>query len=647
MKRFLPLNLFQASAFRVWLLAVLVALAVFTLTRGVLLLYSWHQLDQTLSTLLPAFLLGVLRDIPVAGAVATPFIFFELLLPTRWRASPAIRGLRLAFMAVYIFTLLFVSVSEFIFWDEFGVRFNFIALDYLVFTTEVIGNIRESYPVGTILTSLAVLTGFCLYALRNRVNVAAAIFAPRLGQLLLGLTLCVLAWGGMFRLKPPEFAVNAYANELADNGWRSFIWAARQNRLDYRQFYAVRPDEEVLARLSTLSGSPQPAQVVQSMEGRFIKTGAASGQRPPNVVVVMMESLSAEYMGTFGNTKGLTPNLDALAEEGVLFTRLFAAGTRTVRGLESLSAALPPLPGKSIVRWPERGDLDTLGKVMGRNGWNPYFIYGGYGMFDNMNEYFSRSGYQVRDRMNFPEDPKVFTNIWGVADENLFDEVIRTMDRETALGAPVFAHVMTTSNHVPFTYPDGRIDIPSPGGRPGGIKYADYAVGHFIAEARKKPWFDNTIFLFVADHCARSAGKTSIPVYRYHIPAIIYAPKLVEPRRVDTLVSQIDLAPTLLNLVGLGDQSTFVGRDALAMKPEEGRALLSTYQNLGYLKGDILTVLSPRRKVEAFRVREDKDEAKPVPVDPVLKDEAIAYFQGAAILMERHLDAKKQSSRAM
>lgn len=647
MKKFLPSNLFQASAFRVWLLAVLVALAVFTLTRGVLLLYSWHQLDQTLSTLLPAFLLGVLRDIPVAGAVATPFIFFELLLPTRWRASLAIRGLRLAFMAVYIFTLLFVSVSEFIFWDEFGVRFNFIALDYLVFTTEVIGNIRESYPVGTILTSLAVLTGFCLYALRNRVNVAAAIFAPRLGQLLLGLTLCVLAWGGMFRLKPPEFAVNAYANELADNGWRSFIWAARQNRLDYRQFYAVRPDEEVLARLSTLSGSPQPAQVVQSMEGRFIKTGAASGQRPPNVVVVMMESLSAEYMGTFGNTKGLTPNLDALAEEGVLFTRLFAAGTRTVRGLESLSAALPPLPGKSIVRWPERGDLDTLGKVMGRNGWNPYFIYGGYGMFDNMNKYFSSSGYQVQDRMDFPEDPKVFTNIWGVADENLFDEVIRTMDRETALGAPVFAHVMTTSNHVPFTYPDGRIDIPSPGGRPGGIKYADYAVGHFIAEARKKPWFDNTIFLFVADHCARSAGKTSIPVYRYHIPAIIYAPKLMEPRRVDTLVSQIDLAPTLLNLVGLGDQSTFVGRDALAMKPEEGRALLSTYQNLGYLKGDILTVLSPRRKVEAFRVREDKDEAEPVPVDPVLKDEAIAYFQGAAILMERHLDAKKQSSRAM
>jgi len=154
--------------------------------------------------------------------------------------------------------------------------------------------------------------------------------------------------------------------------------------------------------------------------------------------------------------------------------------------------------------------------------------------------------------------------------------------------------------------------------------------------ARKKPWFDNTIFVFVADHCASSAGKAKIPVYRYHIPAIVYAPKLVAPQRVDTLASQIDLAPTLLAMLGLEGDDRFVGRDILHTPPAEGRALISTYQNIGYLKGDLLTVLQPKRKIETFRVSADGKEAQKVDTNQQLADEAIAYFQGAAMLMEKH-----------
>jgi phosphoglycerol transferase MdoB-like AlkP superfamily enzyme len=195
---------------------------------------------------------------------------------------------------------------------------------------------------------------------------------------------------------------------------------------------------------------------------------------------------------------------------------------------------------------------------------------------------------------------------------------------------------MTTSNHRPFTYPDGRIDIPSPGQRQGGVKYADFAIGQFIEAAKTKPWFDNTIFLFVADHCASSAGKTKIPVYRYHIPAIVYAPKILSPQRVDTLASQIDLGPTLLAMLGLEGDDRFVGRDILQMRPEEGRALISTYQNIGYLKGDVLTVLQPKRKIDTYHVSADGKEAQALPNDPQLTREAIAYFQGAVMLMELH-----------
>lgn len=627
MKRFPGLN---GAALRVWGLTALVAMAVFFATRLVLLVHAVAVSGQALDGLLGALALGVLRDMPAAAVVASPWAVFELLFGDRWRAR-----LRRPLFALYLFTLLFVAVSEGVFWDEFGVRFNFIALDYLVFTTEVIGNIRESYPVGKIVGALALLTALVFWALRRPLHTAATGVAPHHGQRAWVPALIVLAWLAAYKMAPPEFSGSTFANELADNGWRSFLWAARQNKLDYRQFYATRPDAEVMADLQRLSGHDQVSASHDPLRQVAYKSTFPGGKQP-NVVVVMMESLSAEYMATFGSTENLTPSLDKLAGEGMLFTHLYAAGTRTVRGLEALSAGLPPLPGKSVVRWPGITNLNTLGASLAARGWAPHFLYGGYGMFDNMNGYFAAQGYKVTDRTGFDEGLVEFENVWGVADEHLFDQVLLEIDKETASGKPFFGHIMTASNHVPFTYPSGRIDIPSPGKRAGGVKYADYAVGRFVAMAKKKPWFDNTIFVFVADHCASSAGKAKIPVHRYHIPAIVYAPKMISPRRVDTLASQIDLVPTLLAWLGLEKDDRFVGRDILRLPPSDGRALLSTYQNLGYLKGDVMTVLQPRRKIETFRISADGKEAQPMATDPKLAEEAIAYFQGAALLMAGH-----------
>ena len=611
----------SSPALRVWFFAACVAFCIFLLTRVALLAHAVVFSAQPVAVLLSAVWQGGWRDVLIAAGVAAPFAVLECTLPVSWRTR-----LRLPLFSVYLFALLFVAVAEVVFWDEFSVRFNFIALDYLMFTTEVIGNIRESYPVVKIMAALLALTAILTLSLRRPLKVMRS-GRPPWGLLL---PLLVLVGAGSFALKPPEFSSNAFANELADNGWRSFVWAARQNKLDYGQFYATRPEREVRQDLRRLAGG-KPLSASQ-----MPAKSAMTSSRQPNVVVVMMESMSAEYMAAFGQRDGLTPNLDRLASEGLFFSRLYATGTRTVRGLEALSAALPPLPGKSVVRWDGVKQLNTLGSTLAQRGWSTHFLYGGYGLFDNMNGYFSAQGYQVTDRTSFQPGLVEFENIWGVADEHLFDQVLINADADAAAGRPFFMHVMTASNHVPFTYPQGRIDIPSPGGRPGGIKYADYAMGRFIDMARKKPWFDNTIFLFVADHCARSAGKTKIPVYRYHIPAVIYAPKLVPPRRVDQLASQIDLAPTLLALLGLASEDHFVGRDILTTPAQEARALLSTYQNLGYLKGDVLTVLQPKRKIEAFRVSPDGVDAAPLPVDRRLADEAIAYFQGAALLMAEH-----------
>jgi len=198
--------------------------------------------------------------------------------------------------------------------------------------------------------------------------------------------------------------------------------------------------------------------------------------------------------------------------------------------------------------------------------------------------------------------------------------------------------VMTTSNHRPFTYPDGRIDIPSKSGRNGGVKYADYAIGRFIAEASREPWFNDTIFVFVADHCAGSAGKTDIPVKKYEIPLLVYAPHHVKPGRMDRLMSQIDVAPTVLGMMNMSYDTDFLGRDALKDSGNAPRAFISTYQKLGYLTNDQLLVLGPRKYAAQYRVDRASGETRPLPLDDRLLDDMLAYYQGGDYLYQHKLN---------
>jgi len=351
--------------------------------------------------------------------------------------------------------------------------------------------------------------------------------------------------------------------------------------------------------------------------------------QPRHVVVVMVESLSAEFLGAYGSPKGLTPNLDRLAREGLLFTNAYATGTRTVRGLEAVSLGTPPVPGQAIVRRPGNDHLSTIGELLEHQGFATSFVYGGYGYFDNMNAYFDSNDYRVTDRTDFPEGSVAFENIWGVADESLLENALKVIDANVAGGKRSFTHIMTTSNHRPFTYPPGRIDIPPPGGRDGGVKYTDWAIGRFIEQARAKPWFDDTLFVIVADHCASVAGKTTIPVERYRIPVILYAPRLVEPGLFTPVTSQIDLPPTLLDVLRVDGDDHFFGRSVFEL-PAPERAFVSNYQSLGYLKNGVLTVLSPGHRVEAFHVDPRSYASTPMAPDATLAREAIAYYQTAS-----------------
>nr|HPO25773.1 LTA synthase family protein [Arenimonas sp.] len=260
----------------------------------------------------------------------------------------------------------------------------------------------------------------------------------------------------------------------------------------------------------------------------------------------------------------------------------------------------------------------------------PMFIYGGYGYFDNMNYFFRGNDYLIVDRTDFPKDSIVFENVWGVADESLYANALIAMNRKAAEGKPFFAQIMTTSNHRPYTYPDGRIDIPSPGGRHGAVKYTDWAIHNFLEEAKKKPWFDDTLFVIVADHNASVAGKISLPPNKYIIPALFYAPKMLPPQKIELMSSQIDLPPTILAMLGIKTKGVFFGQNLLGDNPEP-RAYLVNYQELGYLTPTPdgqrhLTLLGPKKRLENYSVNSDGDLTK-VPGDKGRDDKAVALFQ--------------------
>ena len=610
-----------------------------------------------------AFLTGLGFDLLMAWWLAIPFACLSAVL-----GRPPVLGWRrwvlVAAWCVGAWLFTFWKVSEVLFWNEFGVRFNFIAVDYLVYTVEVVRNIVESYPLPLILLgiTLAVLAivillrGLRLWQAWARVDEdRSPAWSGPAWLILPFVALLGVAYGvgradqkaqvghhtslaerltaGLRHMGDiqPSWA-NAYDTEIGKNGEYAFLAAFWANDLEWNRFYPSLPDP-VPALRAQLAAQGEPA-LAGPGDGILRHVKAARPARRLNVIQITVESLSAEYLGCYGDPvyapRNLTPNLDRIARESLWFRRCYASGTRTVRGMEALTLSVPPIPGQSILRRKGCENLCTLGSVLAAQGYDTAFVYGGDGFFDNMNYFFGANGYRVVDQPVKQREGvrPTFANAWGACDEDAFAWSMAEADRAFAAGKPFHHFIMTTSNHRPYTWPAGKIS-PKLTGRDGGVAYTDFAIGAFLEAARAKPWFKDTVFVIVADHCASVAGKQELEVRKYEIPLLIWSPGNIEPRRVDTLVAQLDLAPTLLGLLGLSHDSRFLGSDVL--RPGyQPRVFISNYQKVGMIRDGTLTVLKPVRQTAQYSV--DLATGKLTPAagtDEAKADQTKAYYQGA------------------
>lgn len=626
------MRLLHTAPMRYLLLLTGCWLATFLMTRSLLLATHWGEAEHQW---LPVVGVGLVYDLGFLTYAALPLGLYLLLCPPALWRRRGHRWFLQGLLGVNIFAMLFTAVAEWLFWDEFGVRFNFIAVDYLVYSDEVLNNVLESYPIGALLSAIAATAIALCFALRKPFNAAMNAPLPTVSTRVASFAGLALLAGLSAQLldqdNPRGQGGNAYQHELASNGPYQFFAAFRNNELDYSQFYTSLPAEVVAKQLRAELTEPNATFVGKDPLDIRRTIDNPGSPIQPNIVLVTIESLSAKYLGSNGDDRQLTPNLDRLRQESLYFNNFYATGTRTDRGLEAITLAIPPTPGRSIVkRIGRESGFASLGQQLNAVGYDSVFVYGGRGYFDNMNAFFSGNGYRVVDQSSVNEADIHFKNAWGMADEDLYRETLKLADADYAQNRPFLLQLMTTSNHRPYTYPDNRIDIKSGNGRDGAVKYTDYAIGQFLNDARKKPWFDNTIFIFVADHTAGSAGKEDLPIANYQIPLFIYAPKLIQARESAQLASQIDLAPTLLGLLNMDYQSTFFGRNLLQDNPLPPRVVVGNYQHLGLFDGNDLAILSPRQGLRRHDQALTASVESRVPATDALIERAITYYQTAS-----------------
>lgn len=619
----------RAGPFAYLLALFLATLALLGFARGVLVLWFLDRarLEPDLGRL---FLLGLRIDLLVASYLTALPALLLLVLPERGLTSLRI-PLALYFAAGLTLVVTMEGISpDFI--DQYDARPNLLFVENLGGSREVLGTIWSQYGFH-VLVVLALGLATLLLAGRFGLRLAEAAprwsFRRRVASFLPCAALLFLGMRGTLQHRPINAATVAFSshnllNQLALNSTYTAgrAWYDQRHERPPAALYGRMGEAEMLERVARYCDPKTAAGRGQEIPFLHVQEPAVRTPRPRNLVIVLEESLGAEFVGSLGGLP-LTPNLDALSREGLWFTRLYCTGTRTVRGIEAVVSGFLPTPGSSVVKLNKsQSGFFTLAALLARHGYATDFVYGGESHFDNMAAFFLGNGFQRAFNEDDYEDP-AFRGTWGVSDEDLVhkaNEVFKAHGNQ-----PFFALVLTTTNHSPYEFPDGRIELhdAEKATRRNTVKYADYAIGELFRLARAEDYWDDTVWLVVADHDERTYGPGMIPVDKFHIPGLFLAPGLA-PTTFDRVASQIDLAPTALSLMGLVGEHPMIGRDLLALEPgDPGRAVLQFNDVHGFLVGDRIAVHPGGASPRCFRVTTEGLE--PIEEDPELVRDGLAH----------------------
>ncbi|MGI9831680.1 LTA synthase family protein [Vibrio vulnificus] len=618
---------------------VAIALGLVTLSRFLLALWQFDRITATdgWSNLLVQ---GLRVDIATLCWLFILPCLLAAILPVEGMVGKIWRAVLRVWLVAGLWIMVYMELATPPFIMEYDLRPNRLFVEYLIYPKEVFSMLWQGYKIELfigLVGSIATLWLGWIFSGKVTENVRQIKWQWRPVLAIAVVLLGVLGARSSLGHRPLNPAMVAFSsdplvNDLVLNSSYSVFFAINNMKSERSadKFYGQMSQDKII---ELVKASSAKHDFVQGSLPTLNVNNATYQGKPKNLVILLQESLGARFVGGLGGLP-LTPNLDKLLEEGWNFTQMYATGTRSVRGIEAITTGFPPSPSRAVVKLSKsQTGFFTIADLLKKQGYHTQFIYGGEAHFDNMKSFFLGNGFeQIVDEPQY-QNPE-FTGSWGVSDEDLYNKADEEFTRLNKEGKPFFSLVFTSSNHSPFEYPAGKIEPYESefNTRNNTVKYSDYALGTFFDKAKQSDYWENTIFIVIADHDARVFGSQLVPVDRFHIPAVILG-KGIEPRKDDRLANNIDMPPTLLSLIGIDATSPMIGRDLTKpLAREDERAMMQFDKNYGYLTRDSLVVFSPGEKVSSYHYNfEDKSlTPKEVSQEALDKAKANALFGSMA-----------------
>ncbi len=549
-------------------------------------------------------------------------VSYLLIIPTILLAfSPKIlaqvidKGLRLYFLAI-ILLLVYMENATFPFFAEYDVRPNYKFVEYLEYPKEVFAMIFAEYKLAMLLSGIMMFLVGRFYMKHSKGDFSDVLQEAYWKRVLVFIPIAALLFIGIrssfghraANNSDAMYSTNRVINEITKNTVYSVaysIYANKKFSSKVLKQYGKMPINEALRRVRVRLdiNSTDEKSIFSRLEKSHFKQ-----DKPKNLVIFLQESVGAQFAASVGGEEGIMPHFDALSKEGIIFTDLYSNGTRSIRGIAGVVSGNFAVPGKGILKRPKsQSEWFTIARLFKPLGYETSFIYGGESHFDNMRGWFLGNGFdKVIDQPDM-KDPK-FVGTWGICDGEVVGYADKEFSRLYALNKPFMSVVFSTSNHTPFDFPDGKIEliegIPKKSVK-NAIKYADFAIGKMIEKAKKGGYYKDTVFLIVSDHNVRVYGQDSVPVNMFHIPGLILGGG-VKASSYDKTASHPDIIATALDLVGADFKYPILGHSIFSDKKQE-LSLMQFNNNYALMIKDKVAVLRPGKAANTYLYNRDKN----------------------------------------
>lgn len=614
---------------------MMLCLVILTISRAGLVIWQFDRVSET-QQLINIFIQGIRADlIMVSVWVLVPCLLIPFFKPNQWKSTWDRFTYFWACLGALLIIFMELATPSFIM--QYDIRPNRLFIEYLKYPKEVFSTLWNGFRVPLIFG--VVMSGILGYLsarfirdkrpVPNQISWTAILLTWPL--ILIILFAAIRSTTQHRPANPAFFAItgDALVNSLVISSSYSVMFAIYNLKHEAKssEVYGKLEKPKVLKENLSWPWLKDYQFTNPDLPTSHFQTAAVTRSKPLNLVILLQESLGATFVESLGGV-AVTPELEKLKNEGWWFDQMYATGTRSVRGIEAVTAGFMPTPAQSVVKLSlSQKNFFTIADLLQSQGYHTEFIYGGEAHFDNMRSFFTGNGVQQIIDINDIKNP-VFIGSWGASDEDLFNHAHQHLLQLHQENKPFFSLIFSSSNHEPFEFPDGRIELHEQPKNTvnNAVKYADYAYGEFIKKAKASPYWQDTVFVIVADHDNRVYGNNLVPVEKFHIPALILGAD-IQPKKITPLASQIDLGPTLLSLMGISGNHPMLGRDFVRYPDIPGRAIMQFEDYFSLMEEDKLTILKP--DATAVAATYDRSEKKvhllDIPVSPEDKQKAVAH----------------------